>query len=578
MKQRTLLPALVCLAFMLANISFAQSFKYQNYSDESRSINELKSKYGDLCKVIEIGKSAGNRTIFALEIGKGNNKSKPALLVIAGVEADDLTGTVSAKYFAENILSNASSDSVKALLDKYTLYVIPRLSPDPLEGNFAKVKTMNLGNDMADDADKDGKKDEDPYNDLNNDNLITLMRVAAADGEWIESPEDPMLLRKADPKKGEYGKYKLLFEGIDDDKDGLVNEDPVGGINVNKNTTNNFKPYTSDGGLHPFMAPELRALGDFVFERTNILAVFTFSYNNNLLDPWKIRPPQSQQPQGTGGGSAMGGGGRGFGGGNMFLADSISYSVAVKDIASLSKFKGDPLGNGSVAGWAFYDAGKLSFTAPAWTYPELRDTSRARQMNRTQAPGAAQGPGGMSAQSQTTREQIAFRWIKKNAPQNYLEWKEIKNPDYPNNKVEIGGFAPYAMNNAPEDSLKSAASSSYKLLYKLFKGLPDVQVDTPLVESLGNGVSRVTLTINNKGKLPTHTSVGRRVKSIQSFLIKAKLADGQKIVSGKNVTFVDEPIPGGGKITRTLLIVGKGKVEFNIGSPSAGYNNVSVQL
>lgn len=575
MKQRTMFPALIFFMVMLAHISFAQSFKYQNYADESRSINELKAKYGDLCKVIEIGKSAGSRIIFALEIGKGDNKVKPALLVIGGVEPDDLTGTVSAKYFAENILANSSADSVKALLDKYTLYVIPRLSPDPLESYFAKVKAVNAGNDLADDQDRDGKKDEDPFNDLNGDNFITMMRVTAADGDWIESTDDPMLMKKADPKKGEIGKFKLLTEGLDDDKDGLVNEDPAGGINVNKNTTHSFKPYTADGGLHPFVATELRALGDFVFNRTNILAVFTFNYNNNLTDAWKIRSPQAQQPQGAGGGSQMGGGGRGFGGGNIFLADSISYSVGVKDLAPLAKYKGDPLGNGSIAGWAFYDAGKLSFCAPAWTYPETRDTSRARQMSRTQAQPGMISPG---ATAQTTREQIAFRWIKKNAPQNYLEWKEFKHPDFPNNKVEIGCFVPFAMNNAPEDSLKSAAANSYKLLYKLFKNLPDIQVEAPLVEPLGNGVTRVTLTINNKGKLPTHTNVGRRVKSLQSFLIRAKLSGGLKIVSGRNVTFVEEPIPGGGKINRTFLIVGKGKVDFNIGSPSAGYKNISAQL
>lgn len=579
MKQRRLFPASICFVMMLAQVVFAQSLKYQNYSDESKSINELKSKYGDLCKVLEIGKSAGGKTIFALEIGKGDSKIKPALLVVAGVEPDDLTGTVSAKYFAENILANASSDSVKTLLEKYTLYVIPRLSPDPLESYFSNVKSYRMGNDLADDQDRDGKKDEDPYNDLNKDNAITYMRVLDANGEWIESTDDPLFMKKADTKKGEIGKYKLMFEGLDDDKDGLVNEDPVGGVNVNKNSTYNFKAYTDDGGLHPFVATELRALGDFVFDRPNILALFTFNYHNNILDAWKIKPPQSQS-QGQGAGAFMGGGsGRGGAmGGNMFLADSISYSVIVKDLSSLAKYKGEPLGSGSIAGWAYYDAGRISLSAPAWTYPEMKDTSRTRQANRTPAQNGPQGFGQQPGQASANREIIAFKWIKKNAPQNYLEWKEYKHPDFPNNKVEIGGFLPFVQNNAPEDSLKNSSANAYKLLYKIFKGLPEVETETPLVEPLGNGVNRVTLTISNKGKFPTHTIVGRRLKSLQSFLIRTKLNDGQKIASGKKVTFIDEPIPGGGKITRTFLIVGKGKVEFNIGCPSSGYKNVSVQL
>lgn len=575
MKQTRLFLVPALLMLVLTHVSFAQSIKYQNYTDESKSINELKIKYGELCKVHEIGKSAGGRTIYALEIGKGDSKEKPSLLVIAGVEPDDLTGTVTAKYFAENILSNSSADSVKALLEKYTLYVIPRLSPDPIENYFAKIKQQRLGNDLASDEDKDGKQDEDPYNDLNGDNMITMMRVTDPAGEWIESSDDPLLLKKADTKKGEIGKYKLLFEGLDDDKDGLVNEDPIGGINVNKNATYNYKPYTDDGGLHPFLATELRGLGDFLFNRPNILAVFTFNNHNNILDAWKIKPPGAPQQQFGAGGP----GGRAAG--NMFQSDSVSYSMIVKDIAPLSKYKGDAEGNGDIPGWAYYDAGRFSFSSPAWTYPEMKDTSKAKPAPKPQG-GDARPPMGMvgapGAQASVTREQLAFKWIKKNAPQNYLEWKEFKHADFPNNKVEIGGFVPFVQNNAPEDSLKSASANAYKLLYKLFKGLPEIQVENPLVESLGNGVSRITLTISNKGKFPSHSVAGRRVKSLQSFLIRTKLSDGQKIASGKKVTFIDDPIPGGGKITRTFLIVGKGKVEFNIGAPTSGYRNVSAQL
>lgn len=573
MKLTRLLPASLFLITMLVQTSLAQTLHFQNYENESISISELGSKYGGLCKVLEIGKSAGDRILYALEIGKGENKNKPALLVIAGVETDDLTGTVAAKNFAQQILSQADADSVKNLLSKFTLYVIPRLSPDPLESCFEKIKVVRLGNDFPIDQDKDGKIDEDGYTDMDGNGMINLMRVLDPAGEWIENPDDPMLMKKADIKKGEIGKYKLLTEGIDDDKDGLVNEDPKGGININKNTTYNYKPYTIDGGLHPFQASELRALGDFVFEHPNIVAVYTFNYHNNLLDPWRIKNPQAQQQTG------MMPGRFGFAG-NMFQADSIAYSAVVKDISSLSKYKGDPQGNGDIPGWAYYDAGRLSFCAPAWTYPELKDTTRSKpQMNKMQMQNGPQESKGLQAgQSAITREQYAYRWIKKNAPENFVEWKEIKHPDFPNTKVEIGGFFPYAQNNPPDDSLKSVAANSFKLLFKLFKDLPDIDVDAPLIEKLDNGVNRVTITINNKGKMPTHTNVGRRVKGLKSFLIRAELAKGQKIVSGKKVTFIETPIPGGGKTTRTFLIVGKGKVEFNIGSPSGGFRNVSAQL
>ncbi|MCF8243215.1 MAG: hypothetical protein K9J16_17700 [Melioribacteraceae bacterium] len=355
------------------------------------------------------------------------------------------------------------------------------------------------------------------------------------------------LMIKADPKKGQAGKYKLLFEGKDDDGDGKVNEDPVGGINVNMNGTNEYKPYETYGGVHPFAAKELIALADFLFERPNILSVFTFNYHNNFDKGWKIKYKGRRSK------------------GNMFSTDSAAYNALASDLKPLAKYPGEKLNNGSIAGWAFYDAGRFSFSAPAWTYPEVKDSTEEKNKKNKK-------------KTDDNRETLAYKWIVKNTPGNYLEWKEIKHPDFPNQKVEVGGFVPFAKNNPPEDSLTIISKNANKLLFRLYKSLPLLKVPEPLVEDLGNDVFRVTLTIKNEGTLPTHTEVGRGVKALQPVLIKTKPAKSQTIASGNEITFIQDPITGGSAVTKTFVIVGKGRVVFNVGSPSAGYNELNVQL
>jgi len=57
--------------------------------------------------------------------------------------------------------------------------------------------------------DNDGQVDEDGPEDLDGNGLITMMRVKSPEGRWLIDPEEPRLMRPADPKKGEKGEYLL---------------------------------------------------------------------------------------------------------------------------------------------------------------------------------------------------------------------------------------------------------------------------------------------------------------------------------------------------------------------------------
>ncbi|MCX6611758.1 MAG: hypothetical protein NTW74_13010 [Acidobacteria bacterium] len=91
-------------------------------------------------------------------------------------------------------------------------------------------------------------------------------------------------MRRADPLKGEKGKFKLMAEGIDDDKDGLYNEDPAGGYRPDRNFAHAWNEADPESGPWPSAQPESRAIMDFLVKHRNVAMAVVFGPANNLLE------------------------------------------------------------------------------------------------------------------------------------------------------------------------------------------------------------------------------------------------------------------------------------------------------
>ena len=146
-----------------------------------------------------------------LTIGTGNTETKPAIAIVGGVEGNHLLGTELAIGFAEKLLQGSNTDSIKTLLNKTTFYVFPNMSPDAMEQYFAALKYERQGNAVQTDDDRDGKLNEDGFDDLDGNGKITMMRIESPIGEYKTHPDDARVLIKADMNKGEKGKYILLY-------------------------------------------------------------------------------------------------------------------------------------------------------------------------------------------------------------------------------------------------------------------------------------------------------------------------------------------------------------------------------
>ena len=284
----TVLAGLILLSALFPRPSVCQSVRdvgrYHNHEQISSIMKNLQIANSGIVKIHNLAISPGGRQVLMYEIGNeinNENKSNPAILVVANMEGNTLLGTEAALYLAESIIGK------KEQYENLTWFIVPSGNPDASERFFTKPVYKETRNELPVNDDLDDQTDEDGYNDLDGNGLITMMRVKSPDGEWFPVISDPRLMKKADPSKGEKGMYKLYTEGIDDDKDGKYNEDVQGGTNTGLNFPHLFKFFVPENGLFPGSSPESYGLMRFVFNHPEIAMTFSFGSSNFCLVPPK---------------------------------------------------------------------------------------------------------------------------------------------------------------------------------------------------------------------------------------------------------------------------------------------------
>jgi hypothetical protein len=493
--------------------------------------------------------------------------------MVAGIDGIDLAGTEVFLNFIQSAAQDYGKvDSITKMLDQTTYYIFPQANPDASESMFSKPFYASSLNFRSMDLDNDGKEDEDGYDDLNKDGHITWLRIREPGGEWLEDKEYPGLLKKADAGKGEIGVFRLEHEGIDNDSDGQLNEDEPGGVNFNQNFTFKYKFFTKGAGFHQVSEIETRVVADFVYAHPNIATVFCFSPNDNLNHPWEAPKGPSKKP-GRGSREPI----------EQIEKEDAPYfthiSESFKKMTNLADLSPSSSGQGAFNEWAYYHFGRWSFSTPTWWAPlanshidtasaandsSKSDTGKEETGRSTQKPGE---------ESKKTKDQRLWDWIQAtNQLDAFVEWKEIKHPDFPDKKVELGGYKPFPANNPPADSIKSLSKTYYPFLVELSSWLPRINIDNLQVEDLHNSVYRITLNVINQGYLPTNTQIGIPNKWCPKIKLAVNLSENQQIVSGRVIQFIDRLDGSGGKEEISWMIIGrKGEtVQITVGSPMTG--------
>jgi hypothetical protein len=312
------------------------------------------------------------------------------------------------------------------------------------------------------DDDRDGLVDEDGPNDVDGDGDILEMRVRDENGDLVVDERDDRLMRPR--KAGEKGRYRMLgVEGVDDDGDGKVNEDPVGGVDPNRNWPGEWRPpaQQSGAGPYPLSEPETRATALWMLEHPRIAAVQSFHNAGQMI----LRPPaartdaEAEFPRED---KALYDelGRRG-----TILLPGYRYMQIREDLYQVQ---------GGFLDWTAGALGIFSFTNELWGLHGWGTPTNERALKPLEWNDVAlHGKG-------------------------FVRWHEVKHPTH--GTVEIGGWRRYTTRSTPVDFLPDLCLRNCLFTLEHASAMPDLAIDSATVE---DGGRRVRVVVRNRALLPT---------------------------------------------------------------------------
>jgi len=496
---------------------------------------------------------------------------------VAGIEGNDLVGSSIAFTWLKHLLEQYETDAeITRLLQTTTFYIIPRLNPDAAERFFNQPKCETARDDKPVDDDHDGLMDEDGPEDLNGDGLITSMRIQDPEGGYILDPAADRLLLKADPLKSEAGAWRLLTEGIDNDHDESWNEDGPGGVNFNRNFPYNFEFFASDAGVHQVSRPETRALADFVVDHPNIGIIMTYGAADNLLKTPKGATPPRRKPM------------------TEIDEDDAGYYKAMGELyrkaLGLDKELEDTSYTGTFSDWMYFHRGRLSLAARPWSPALAVELSKTNE-KKAQAEDEKDAESELEDKKKdkdkkpkddderNAKEREGLKWFDEHAPQAFVKWHPIEHPDFPNKRVEVGGYAPFALTNPPARMIEQIAAKHADFLTIVAQRLPHIGIRKVETRHLGQSVYEVKIQVENTGFLPTSIAHGRTTGEVYPTRLIIEM-DDNFFLSGTRITNLPL-IPGSGGMEEIRYIIrssGRKKISFELISVLAGKLTGTIDL
>jgi len=443
--------------------------KYYTYKGVVELCNSLAKAWPDLVKVESIGKSVQGRDIPVLTISdkkSGNPDKKPAFWIDGNIHSIELQGTEMALYTAWYLCEMYDRNKfIKELLQDKTFYIAPTINPDARE-YFTSVGVPPRSGLAPRDNDRDGLFDEDGYDDLNNDKNITQMRRKTPEGNFIEDPKDRRRMIRVSP--GEKGEYEMLgYEGIDNDGDGLVNEDGPGGYDANRDWGFNWEPNYIQGGAdkYPFTFPENQAIRDFTINHRNITGAQSFHNSGGMI----LRGP-----------SVKGGGAEAY----SRADDAVIETIGKKGELMIAGYKLVTIWKdmytvwGGELDWWHGAMGCFVFSNELWTpYLMFSDTAQTDQYEFERL--------------------LLFE-------DSFISWQKITHPIY--GEIETGGFNKNFGRLHPGFLIESDAHRNAAFcIYNSWQS-PKLEITDLEVKKIPGGLTEVTATVENKRLLPTHSA------------------------------------------------------------------------
>lgn len=535
--------------------------RLHRYEELVEHLHGYARAYPDWVELEAVAESAEGRPLWLLTItnpATGPHDAKPAMYVDGNIHANEVQGAEAALYVVDALLTGYGRlPRATELLDRATFYVLPVVNPDGRARWFDAPATPHFPRTVAVpvDDDRDGLADEDGYDDLNGDGVITRMRkrVPPGEGTHVLDPADPRLLVRADPD--ELGEWVLLgWEGRDSDGDGRVNEDPIGYVDPNRTFGFDWQPrYVQRGaGDYPLQIPETRGIAEWALAHPNVAAAQSFHNAGRMI----LRGPGSKDAPA-------------YPRGDLRAYEQIAAEgerilpgyrklVVHEDLYTV---------HGSTIDHFYMLHGAISFTNEMWGGP-------ARDLD---------GDG-----KETPEERLRFSELLTLGRQ-FVPWAELEHPDY--GAVEVGGYR-HDVGRVPE-GWQLEEELHRNAAFVLFHAwhLPRLAFGEPAVRRLAGDTWRVEVPVVNDRAIPSVTEI-----AVRNALHRLDVAtvEGARVLAAGVVTdplrgrvrwqrhrparLEVEGIPGMGRRRLVFLVEGEGEASVVYDGLKAGRQSVEVEL
>jgi len=185
---------------------------------------------------------------------------------------------------------------VHDLVDNCTFYILPGLNVDANESFVRFPNTPNNPREpfRPEDNDGDGLYDEDRTEDVDGDGELSTMYIVDPKGDYKLSPDKRQFIPVSDEKEEGLRFRRIGSEGYDNDGDGMINEDDIGGPDPNRNFAYGWN--LPAGNPYPMSESECRNVFEFQLAHPNIYASFHY-HNTGRLIMFQAPPAVPSRPQ-----------------------------------------------------------------------------------------------------------------------------------------------------------------------------------------------------------------------------------------------------------------------------------------
>lgn len=499
------------LNLVTGSVKFELSMtKYHNFEEMSEILHQLAITYPQFLKLESMGKSYQGRDLWVMTINNpetGNAQHKAAMYIHGNIHGNEIQGAEVCLYTIWYLMENYRKiDKITDLVDHRTFYIAPCINPDGRANwfNYPNNSNSSRSGQKPTDNDQDWRIDEDGFDDLDGDGEIVQMRKRDPEGRYKIDPQDPrMMIRVNDDEPGEYS--YLGSEGIDNDEDGLVNEDGPGGYDPNRNFPSDWQPDYIQSGAddYPLSLPESQAIAKFLITHPNIAGVQGYHNAGGMI----LRGPGSKNY------------------GNYSTEDIKIYDHLGKKGERILPFYHYMIISedlytiyGGFITWAFEDLGIFSFTNELF--------STAQYFNQ-EVKGDWQ-----ERFYREDKDRMFFNdYLEFNSM--FVPWKPYQHPVF--GEIEIGGWKKFSHRIDPEFLLPELChrNCAFTLFHADQMPLPEfVEIK---IEKLKPELYRIQVGLTNKKMIPTISKQAQKFQLQRPDLLTIK-GNRIKVISGGSVT------------------------------------------